>query len=517
MGKTKWLYNSIIAVSVVVCLLVAGSVVGDVQSDIVEKGSSVEVANGEEIVRIMEQIEQTYFERMVGVLIVIMLLVALLVGAMGVAYNSRQTKYIQKDTGMNTDNEAEQELEGANRALAGAVEIAVSAQAQAEHDNAVKSSFLSNMSHDIRTPLNAIIGLSQLIECQAEDADKVREYAMKLNCSGRHLLGLINDILDISKIESGNNILNITEVEVAQIKEEMDTIIRPQASAKNQHFVIKETNITSKRIAADKLRLNQILINILSNAVKYTPQGGHIEMEICQVACARKGYASYRFTISDDGQGMSEEYRKIIFEPFTREVPGVEKEIQGTGLGMAITKNLVDLMGGSISVRSHLQEGSTFEVSLDFKEVVQSQKEKEDTLAEENCDVLQGMNFLVAEDNDLNAEIIMEILSMEGARCERVTNGMEAFEKFEQSEPGSYDMILMDVQMPVMNGYDATGKIRRLGRTDAENIPIIAMTANAFAEDAQDAVKAGMTVHMAKPVDIATLRNTVRRIKQCAA
>lgn len=241
-------------------------------------------------------------------------------------------------------------------------------------------------------------------------------------------------------------------------------------------------------------------------------------MEICQVSCARKGYVSYRFTISDDGQGMSEEYRKIIFEPFTREEePYAESEIQGTGLGMTITKNLVDLMGGNISVRSCLHQGSTFEVSLDFKKAEEMPEENEESVEEENSDVLHGMNFLVAEDNDLNAEIIMEILAVEGARCERVANGMEALERFEQSEPGSYDMILMDVQMPVMNGYDATGRIRRLEREDAGNIPIIAMTANAFAEDVEEAVNAGMTVHMAKPVDIATLRNTVSRIKQCAA
>lgn len=514
MRKIKWKYNSIIVISVFICLIIIGAVVAEVQNSSAGICRHAVVDNGQNMSEIVDQIEQAYYERLLGVLLVVLLLVALLVCFIAITNANRRLEYEKRNEALKTDNA--QRLEGANRALAGAVELAVSAQAQAEHANAAKSTFLSNMSHDIRTPLNAIIGLAELIDCHADNPAKVREYAQKLGCSGRHLIGLINDVLDMSRIESGQTILNIQKVTVSEIAEELDTIIRPQAAAKKQSFEIRENNIVTRMVETDKLRLNQILINILSNAVKYTQQGGHIEMNITEVPCVRKDYSSFRFTISDDGQGMSEEYREMIFEPFTREKQGVESEVQGTGLGMAITKNLVELMGGDISVRSRKGAGSTFEVALELKCAENPEEEREEAAAAEDNEVLRGLHFLVAEDNELNAEIIMEILDAEGAQCERAADGKAALEMFEQSVPGSFDVILMDVQMPVMDGYEATGRIRRLERRDAADIPIIAMTANAFAEDVEDAVNAGMTVHMAKPVDIAMLRSTVRKVRKCA-
>ncbi len=510
--------------------------------------------------------------------------------------------------------------------------------------NESKSMFLSNMSHDIRTPMNAIVGLSALLQKDADNPEKVRNYTRKITASSQLLLGLINDVLDMSKIESGKTTLNISEITLAEIVEELGTIIRPQAKAKHQEFEITVNNVVSEHLLGDKLRINQVLINILSNAVKYTPNGGTIDMSVQQFPHTSKNYAKFRFTIKDNGVGMSKEYLKTIFEPFTREISSVTNKVQGTGLGMAITKNLVDLMGGAIAVESEPGKGTTFTVDLElrireedidrdfwkkynvnktlvvddevevctniigamagtgismqfaldgesavkivldahndgqdfnlilidwkmpgmngietakkireilpsnvpimiltsfdwseiedealaagidgflpkpffisnFKRTIETVRDREsEKLTINQSEVFKGRLFLAAEDNDINAEILTELMRMKGAECVICENGKEVFIKFMQSKPGQYDAILMDVQMPIMNGYEATKAIRASSHPQAKTIPIIAMTANAFVDDVKEAISAGMDAHIAKPVDMTRLESVLKDV-----
>ncbi len=511
--------------------------------------------------------------------------------------------------------------------------------------NASKSVFLSNMSHDIRTPMNAIVGFSTLLQRDAHKPDKVQEYTHKIMASSQHLLGLINDVLDMSKIESGKTTLNLSEISLAEIVDELGTMMHPQAKAKKQEFRINVYDIRNEEILGDQLRINQILINILSNAVKYTPEGGSVEMNVRQLGQHKKHYARFRFEIKDNGIGMSPEYLQTIFQPFSRESSHKTKGIQGTGLGMAITKNLVDLMGGRLKVKSELDKGTTFELELELRireqdsepdfwqkhglnrvlvadddeaicngvvkamestgmdvqyalgglpaveaaqeaqkegagfdlvlldwkmpdisgietarrirEIVPShvpimiltaydtgEIEEEGTargvngflqkpfftsnlrIALENMwgeegnepgegeedNILAGKHVLAVEDIELNAEILQEMLKMTEATCEWAGNGKEALEKFQQSEPGHFDLILMDVQMPVMDGYEATRAIRNCPHPEAKTVPIIAMTANAFSEDVKDALDAGMNQHVSKPIDMERLKAVLQEI-----
>lgn len=522
--------------------------------------------------------------------------------------------------------------------LTEALEIAKSA-------NESKSVFLSNMSHDIRTPMNAIVGFSALMQRDANNPDKVREYTRKIASSSQHLLGLINDVLDMSKIESGKTTLNISEISLAQLVEELMSMMQSQAKAKHQDFKIYVRDICNEEVLGDRLRINQILINIISNALKYTPENGKVEMTVMQLPQRAKNFGLFRFIISDNGIGMSKEYLETIFQPFSRETTKKTLGIQGTGLGMAITKNLVDLMGGTIEVKSELDKGSVFTLDLElriregeidpefwqkhgltrllvvddeedickgiryamadtgvqieyapgglpavamaqkaqdegngynlmlidwqmpdingietarrirkivpsdvpimilsaydlseveeegieagidgfmpkpfflsnFRNLVDNLKTHHNTKeeSEEQDDILSGKRILAAEDIDLNVEILIELLKMAGAECEWAKDGREAVEKFEQSVPGYYDLILMDVQMPVMNGYDATKAIRQSGHSQAETVPIIAMTANAFSEDVKDALDAGMNAHVAKPIDMEQLKAAAREV-----
>ncbi|MCM1046619.1 MAG: extracellular solute-binding protein [Candidatus Gastranaerophilales bacterium] len=519
----------------------------------------------------------------------------------------------------------------------------------AEEANRAKSSFLSNMSHDIRTPMNAIVGFATLLNRDAENPDKVREYTKKITSSSQHLLGLINDILDISKIEAGKTTLNLSDESMVELIEGIDSIIRPQMKTKGHHFEVYNIDLKHEYVVMDKLRMNQILLNLLSNAVKYTPDGGQITLTVQELPQHAEHLSDYRFIVADNGYGMSEEYQRNLFQAFTREEDSVTNKIQGTGLGMAITKNLLDLMSGTISVKSKKGEGTTFTVELslhiseqtidqnfwknhnitrvlavDDEEVIceniqlamegtgvnvdyvlngQSAVEKvqhsgeerqpydiilldwkmpgmdgvetarriresmsgntpilvlisydwpeieeeaqaagvdaflskpffltsfrqkvdevlhrEEAMTAEVKDpvltqsVFQGMHILAAEDNEINSEILREILTMAGATCKICENGQLAVEEFKQSAPGQYQMILMDVQMPVMNGYEATKAIRSLDHPLAKTIPIIAMTANAFAEDVRDALAAGMNAHVAKPVDMTILEQTVKEL-----
>ncbi len=506
-----------------------------------------------------------------------------------------------------------------------------------------KSSFLSNVSHDIRTPMNAIIGFLALMKDEADNPETVREYIQRIDAASQHLLGLINDVLDMNKIESGSATLNISEMNLAEVIGEINTIIRPQAKEKNQTFDLFASHLKYEHLLGDKLRVNQILINLLSNAVKYTQTGGSIQMRVEELPQVVNSYSRIRFTVSDNGIGMSEDFLKVIFDPFSREESKATHGIQGTGLGMAITKSLVDLMGGTIHVESEPGKGSTFTVELElrieereddpefwvdhrvsrmivtdddeevchnivkamskvgvetdystdgetavqmmraareagrpydlilldwkmpnlngletarlirknyskkipillltaydwseieqeameigikhfmpkpffmntFKEAIRRVMDDRKEVKATQTDVVQGKNVLVVDDIEVNRIILSKILGTMGAVCHPAGNGQEALETFESSRPGAYDLILMDVQMPVMDGYQATRAIRASGHPDAKSVPIIAMTANAFVDDVRAAIESGMDAHIAKPVQIDNLKSTIQQV-----
>ena len=407
------------------------------------------------------------------------------------------------------------EMEEANKNLKKAKNIAIEALQTAENANKAKTDFLSNMSHDIRTPMNAIIGIISLIRHNAGDKEKVIEYADKIAISSQHLLGIINDVLDMSKIEAGKTVFKYSDFSILDAIEELNTIFHSQANEKNQSFIITKENLKHEWVNGDKVHLMQIFSNLLSNAIKYTQEGGIIQFIAEESETNSSTYGKYHFIVSDNGMGMSADFKETIFDAFTRAESSVTNKIQGTGLGMAITKNLVESMGGTIEVESEPNRGSSFEVILNLKivenRVVSSTEQIE--MHETDSDILDGMRILCAEDNELNAEILMELLKLEGAECTICENGKRILEAFEQSVPGEYDMILMDVQMPVMNGYEATEAIRRSSHEQAKTIPIIAMTANAFSEDMQHSLAAGMNAHISKPVDMKLLKKTIRNIK----
>ena len=407
------------------------------------------------------------------------------------------------------------EMEVVNQKLKKAKNVATEALQTAENANKAKTDFLSNMSHDIRTPMNAIIGITSLIRHDAGNKAKVIEYADKIDISSQHLLGIINDVLDMSKIEAGKTVFKYSDFSILDLVQELDTIFHTQIYEKQQTLTIIKENIQHEWVNGDQVHLIQIFSNLLSNAVKYTQEGGEIQFFVEECETKSSVYAKYRFLVSDNGMGMSADFKDTIFDAFTRAESSITNKIQGTGLGMAITKNLVEAMGGTIDVESELGQGSCFEVLLDLKiaedrTVALAAQEETD---EQDGNILQGMRFLCAEDNELNAEILIELLKIEGAECTICENGEEILKAFEQSAPGDYDMILMDVQMPVMNGYEATKAIRRSSHELAKKIPIIAMTANAFSEDIQHSLAAGMNAHISKPVEMKVLEKTIRSIK----
>ena len=411
-----------------------------------------------------------------------------------------KTKYIL----VMSDRTADKQV---NQALSDAV-------AAAETANRAKSTFLSNMSHDIRTPMNAIIGITTLMKNELHEPEKLAEHLGKLETSGQLLLGIINNILDMSRIESGKTTLNVEKMNLPQQIRQLDSIIRQQAGQSRQTFTVS-THLQHENVLADPNRLNQVLMNILSNAVKYTPTGGHIQLEVDELP-RNEHYARYRFVVQDDGIGMSADYQKTLFDPFTREERSGTNKVQGTGLGMAITKSIVDLMGGSINVESATGEGTRFEVVLEFPidaEADHAQQVQALPEEAEETSPLSGMKFLCAEDNAINAEILQMLLETKGASCTICPNGQEIVDAFANVKPGEYDMILMDVQMPVMDGLEATRRIRNGENPLGRVIPILAMTANAFLEDMQKSREAGMDAHLSKPVDIAALEQTVKRFR----
>ena len=511
----------------------------------------------------------------------------------------------------------------------------------AQDANEAKTNFLSNMSHDIRTPMNAVIGFSTLLSREPDNAVKVREYTRKIGVASNHLLGLINDILDISKIESGKLTLRESVFSLDELLESVNVVVRPLAGEKKQQLMVNMGKMSHELFAGDKTRLNQVLINLLSNAIKYTPAGGQIRFSIEDLGPSSSKVERIRFVVEDTGYGITDEFKKIIFEPFTRSEGSTTNKETGTGLGLAITKNIVDLMGGSIDLESVIGKGSTFTVELpmrlpheeadehfwenhgmtkillvdddksvcdgvkanmagsgvtldavysgeaavekvkkeyaagreysaiildwqmpgmngldvakiirkiipidtpalfltsyDWTEIetealeidvdgfpakpftAMNLKEKlievehfKNAVSKEDVSLnLKGLHFLLAEDNKLNAEIVVELLKSEGASCDVAENGRLVVDRFRESAPKTYDAILMDVMMPVMNGYEATKAIRASKHPEALTIPIVAMTANAFAKDVQDALDAGMNAHVAKPINMETLKNTL--------
>lgn len=391
-----------------------------------------------------------------------------------------------------------------------------SAFSLAEEANRAKSDFLSAMSHDIRTPMNAIMGMTALAVAHMDEPGRVSDCLNKISVSSRHLLSLINDILDMSKIESSQITLNYRRINLTELLGQLSSIMSPQAKEAGLGLEFRTEGIHHDCFYGDSLRINQILLNILSNAVKYTPEGGSVDFLAEEIPPVDSGDGvRYRFTVSDTGVGMSEEFLSRIFQPFTRSTGTMR--VEGTGLGLSITKGLVELMGGTITVRSRLHQGSSFCVELEGQWADAEGEDRVNAGGDkfpENADkeLFAGRKFLVAEDNAINAEILCELLSMYGADSVVKTDGVQALQEFSTAAPGTYDAVLMDIQMPEMNGYDTARGIRGLPRPDAGEIPIVAMTANAFAEDVKAAMDAGMTAHVAKPIDVEVLRETLMKV-----
>ena len=369
---------------------------------------------------------------------------------------------------------------------------------KAEDASLAKTSFLNNMSHDIRTPMNVILGYAQLMENElnGKDIPEVLEHLEKLQQSGNLLLSIINNVLDMARIESGRMEIDENYCRIEDVWKSLFAVFDEKARKKNisLHYTM---NVEHEHVLTDVTKVKEILVNILSNAIKYTPAGGSVMVYVDELPCDESGYMIVRIRISDTGIGMSQDYLTKIFEAFTREKNTTKSKIAGTGLGMSIVKNYVDLLGGTIDVESELGKGSTFTVTLKHR------------IADERY--YEGRNILLAEDNDLNAEIAEAILERAGLRIERVENGIQCVNRILKMPAGTYDMIFMDIQMPQMDGYKATQTIRNLPDKDKACIPIIAMTANAFAEDKKKTMEAGMNAHLSKPLNVPELMDTIRK------
>ena len=408
----------------------------------------------------------------------------------------------KKQIAQHKDDEYTEKLVKANKALRDAYFNAKRA------DNA-KTDFLSRMSHDIRTPMNAIIGMTVIANSHIDDKEKVEDCLDKISVSGNYLLSIINDVLDMSKIESGKFTLNEENINLCKMLDGFMEIVKPAAKEKHHTLTLNKHDIVHENIIGDSLRLQQMFVNIVSNSIKYTNDGGNITIDVTEKAVGNKNVGCYEFVFRDNGIGMSEEFLKNIFEPFERAEDERVGKQQGTGLGMAITYNLVKMMNGEIHVDSKLGEGTVFTVTIFFK-IGSDAEEQVSTSSYNGVKELQsadysGERILLVDDNELNLEIAEELLEMTGLTIDEAMNGLEAVEKFRNSEQGFYKLVFMDIQMPVMNGYEAAETIRKLDRPDAKTVPIIAMTADAFAEDVKKAHNAGMNEHIAKPLDIGKL------------
>ena len=391
-----------------------------------------------------------------------------------------------------------------------AIQLEKSAE-QARNANEAKTRFLFNMSHDIRTPMNAIIGFSDLLEKNLDDRIKAKGYLKKIQSSSNLLLTIINQVLEMARIESGKAVLTLEPCNLSALFHSVNLVFEEDVKKKGIHFYVK-TNVEHKYAYCDQTKLQEIYLNIVSNAIKYTPQDHAITINIQEVPSMQENFARYIFICEDTGYGMSEDFVPHIFEEFSREHTTTENKIIGTGLGLSIVKSMIDLMGGTIQVESHEGKGTKFTVDVSL-EIASSEdvNETEDVSNEININEGNHKRILLAEDNDLNAEIACEILKSEGYLVEHASHGQQCVEMLQEAEDGYYDLILMDIQMPFMDGYEACKEIRKMKDTQKANIPIIAMTANAFEEDKQMAIKAGMNDHVPKPMDMRVLSPVLQK------
>ena len=386
----------------------------------------------------------------------------------------------------------------------------LTAAKKAEAANEAKTEFLQRMSHDIRTPINGIRGMVDMADHYADDMEKQAEYRTKIKEASNLLLELVNDVLDMSKLESGEIVLEEIPFNLSSIYREVLVVIEQMAAEQNIRIVWEKKEITHRDFIGSPGYVKRVMMNILSNAVKYNRENGHIYISCIEIPSEQPGMTTMKFVCRDTGIGMADEFQKHIFEPFAQEHTGSRTKFAGTGLGMPIAKNLVEKMGGAITFESEEGTGTTFVIRVPFKiDMNADKREKQKDVSEKS---IKGLHILLAEDNELNMEIAEFMLQNEGAEVTKAWNGQEAVELFRKSKPGEFDVILMDIMMPVMNGYEATKKIRSLDREDAKMIPIIAMTANAFTEDRLRAKEAGMDEHIAKPVDGKLLINIIYKL-----
>ena len=381
---------------------------------------------------------------------------------------------------------------------------------KAEAANVAKTEFLQRMSHDIRTPINGICGMVNMADHYADDMEKQTEYRTKVKEASNLLLELVNDVLDMSKLESGEIVLEELPFNLSSISREVFVVIEQMTAEQNIQIVWEKKEITHRNFIGSPGYVKRVMMNVLSNAVKYNRENGQIYISCMEIPSEQPEMTTMEFVCRDTGIGMTEEFQKCVFEPFAQEHTGSRTKFAGTGLGMAIAKNLVEKMGGTITFESKEGMGTTFVIRVPFKIDPDADKREEQKDISEKS--IKGLHILLAEDNELNMEIAEFVLQNEGAEVTKAWNGQEAVELFGKSEPGEFDVILMDIMMPVMNGYDATKKIRSLGREDAKVIPIIAMTANAFTEDRIRAKEAGMNEHIAKPVDTKLLVKIIHEL-----